>query len=98
MLKNSFAVKEAEGRASEALRALLANVPILQVEGIDTEAISGDWTPDFIARLLVNGRPHLLICEYKSNGQPRYARSAVLELRNNVVHRNRRASDVCIPP
>lgn len=98
MLKNSFAVKEAEGRASEALRALLANVPILQVEGIHAEAISGDWTPDFIARLLVNGRPHLLICEYKSNGQPRYARSALLELRNYVLHRDPQATPVFIAP
>jgi hypothetical protein len=32
-----------------------------------------------IARLLVDGRQHMLICEYKSNGQPRYARSALLE-------------------
>ena len=98
MLKDSQLMKEAEVRAGEALRALLVKVPILQVEGIDAEAMSGDWAPDLIARLLVNGRQHLLICEYKSNGQPRYARSALLELRNYVAHRAPQATPVFIAP
>ena len=80
-------MKEAETRAGEALRELLEKIPILHVEGIDAEAVSGDWEPDLIARLLVEGRPHQLICEFKSNGQPRYARAALLELRNYVAHR-----------
>ena len=89
MLKEPYSLKEAETRAGEALRGLLEKIPILQVEGIDGEAVSGDWEPDLIARLLVDGRQHLLICEYKSNGQPRYARSALLELRNYVAHRRK---------
>ena len=91
-------MKEAEARAGEALRRLLENIPILQIEGIEAEAVSGDWEPDLIARLLVDGRPHLLICEYKSNGQPRHARSAVLELRNYVAHRAPQATPVFIAP
>ena len=91
-------MKEAEPRAGEALRKVLEKVPILQVEGIDAEVMSGDWEPDLIARLLVDGRPHLLICEYKSNGQPRYARSALLELRNYVAHRVPAATPVFIAP
>ncbi|WP_398311007.1 type IV toxin-antitoxin system AbiEi family antitoxin [Zoogloea sp.] len=98
MLKEVVSMKEAEARASEALRGLLERIPILQVEGIDAAAVSGDWEPDLIARLLVDGRPHQLICEYKSNGQPRYARSALLELRNYVVHRDPQATPVFIAP
>ncbi len=98
MLKKSNTPKEAEARACEALRGLLEKIPILQVEGIEAEAVSGDWEPDLIARLLVDGRPHLLICEYKSNGQPRHARSAVLELRNYVAHRAPQATPVFIAP
>ncbi|WP_238594172.1 type IV toxin-antitoxin system AbiEi family antitoxin [Burkholderia pyrrocinia] len=87
-----------ETRAGEALRGLLEKIPILQVEGIDTEAVSGDWEPDLIARLLVDGRQHILICECKSSGQPRYARSALLELQNYVVHRAPEATPVFIAP
>lgn len=98
MLKNHQSMKEAESRAGEALRRLLEKIPILQVEGIDAEAASDAWEPDLIARLLVDGQPHQLICEYKSNGQPRYARSALLELRNYVAHRAPRATPVFIAP
>lgn len=98
MLKNGHLVKEAKSLAGEALRGLLEKIPILRVESIDAEAASGDWEPDLIARLLVDDQPHLLICEYKSNGQPRYARSALLELRNYVAHRAPKATPVFIAP
>lgn len=91
-------MKDAEVRAAEALRGLLERIPILQVKSIDTEAVSNDWEPDLIVRLLVDGRPHQLVCEYKSNGQPRYARSAMLELRNYVAHRAPKATAVFIAP
>ncbi|MCE1184335.1 MAG: hypothetical protein LWW92_01840 [Rhodocyclales bacterium] len=91
-------MKKTEVRASEMLRELLAKIPILQIEGIDAEARSADWEPDLIARLRVDGRPHLLICDYKSNGQPRYARSALLELRNYIAHRAPKATPVFIAP
>ncbi|MCO7635726.1 type IV toxin-antitoxin system AbiEi family antitoxin [Pseudomonas sp. S 311-6] len=98
MLKEANLMKESEARAGEALRRLLEKIPILQVEGIEAEAMSDDWEPDLIARLLVDGRQHLLICEYKSNGQPRYARSALLELRNYVAQRTPEATPVFIAP
>lgn len=98
MLKNQSSMKDAEVRAAEALRGLLERIPILQVKSIDTEAVSNDWEPDLIVRLLVDGRPHQLVCEYKSNGQPRYARSAMLELRNYVAHRAPKATAVFIAP
>lgn len=98
MLKNQSSMKDAEVRAAEALRGLLERIPVLQVKSIDTEAVSNDWEPDLIVRLLVDGRPHQLVCEYKSNGQPRYARSAMLELRNYVAHRAPKATAVFIAP
>lgn len=98
MLKDGHSMKEAEARASQALRDLLEKIPILQVEGIEAEAVSSDWEPDLTARLLVNGRQHLLICEYKSNGQPRYARPALLELCNYVAQRASDATPVFIAP
>lgn len=92
-------MKDAEARAGEALRRLLENVPIAQVEGIEVEAVvSGNWGPNLRARLLVDGRRHLLVCEYKSNGQPRYARSALLELKNYVAQRAPQATPIFIAP
>ena len=98
MLKDDHSMKEAEARAGEALRRLLERIPSLQIESIETEAVSGDWEPDLVARLFVDGRRHLLICEYKSNGQPRYARSALLELRNYIAERAPEATPVFIAP
>lgn len=93
-------MKKAESRAGEALRELLEKIPILQVKAIDADAdaASGDWRPDLIARLLVDRRPHLLVCEYKPNGQPRYARAALLELRNYMAQRAPEATPVFIAP
>ncbi|MBN8451971.1 type IV toxin-antitoxin system AbiEi family antitoxin [Accumulibacter sp.] len=91
-------MKEAEARAGEALRRLLENIPILQIEGIEAEAVSGDWGPDLIAQLLVDGRQHMLICEYKSNGQPRFARSALLELRDYVMQKAPHATPIFMAP
>lgn len=91
-------MKEAEARAGDALRRLLEKIPILQIEGIESEAVSGQREPDLIARLLVDGRQRLLICKYKSNGQPRYARSALLELRDYVVQRAPHATPVFMAP
>lgn len=98
MLKDVSLMKEAEARAGEALRGLLEKIPVLRVEGIDAEAVYGDWRPDLIARLLVDGRPHRLICEYKSNGQPRYARSALLQLQNYIGQCTPQATPVFIAP
>lgn len=98
MLKDENLMKLAEARAGEALRRLLEKIPILKVKGIDAKAVSGHWAPDIIVRLLMDGQPHQLICEYKSNGQPRYARSALLELRNYIAHRAPQATAVFIAP
>jgi len=91
-------MKVIKPHAGVALRRLLENIPIIQVEGIETEAVSGDWVPDLIARLRLDRRQHLLICAYKSNGQPRYARSALLELQNYVAHRAPQATPIFIAP
>ncbi len=98
MPKDLHSMKKNEARAGEAMRELLEKIPILEVKRIDVEAASGEWAPDLIAQLLVDGRPHQLICEYKSNGQPRYARSALLELQNYVAHRAPQATPVLIAP
>lgn len=98
MLKNTFLMKKSDTRAVEALRGLLEKIPILQVQSIEASAVAGNEQPDLIAQLLVKGRPHQLVCGLRSNGQPRYARSALLELRNYMTHRAPQATPVFIAP
>ncbi|MDZ5455307.1 type IV toxin-antitoxin system AbiEi family antitoxin [Azohydromonas lata] len=98
MLKQAHPMKEAEAQAGQALRGLLEKIPILQVESIEAGVLSSDWEPDLIVRLLVDGRQHLLICEYKSNGQPRYARAALMKLWSYVAQRASEATPVFIAP
>lgn len=98
MLKARHSLKVPENRAREALRQLLEKIPILQIQGIEGEAAPHGGQPDLIARLLVDGRPHVLVCEYKSSGQPRYARTALLQLRDYVAHQAMLATPVFIAP
>ncbi|WP_366526553.1 hypothetical protein [Acidiferrobacter sp.] len=98
MLKHVLSMKEEVARAGEALRQLLEKIPVLQIEGIEVDVVSGGWGPDLIARLLADKRQHALICEYKSNGQPRYARSALLELRDYVLQKAPHATPVFMAP
>jgi len=86
-LKYMISLKTIDIRPEDALRKLLETIPVIQIDSIEHEAVSSQGVPDLIARLLVAGRPHLLICAYKSNGQPRHARSALLELRDYVMQR-----------
>jgi hypothetical protein len=96
MLKDQFPMKDGLSGAGEALREMLEKIPILQVNGI--EAGSDAFEPDFTVKLLVNGRSHQLICQHKSNGQPRYARTALLELQSYVAQRAPQATPVFIAP
>lgn len=91
-------MKELEVCAAEALRQLLAKVPIIEIEDIEHERASSQWEPDMIMHVHTGGRPHLIICELKSNGQPRYARSALLQLRDYVTHRAPQACAVFMAP
>jgi len=101
MLKGANSMKNLESPTSvavDALRQLLENVPILRLESAEGEPASGRWQPEWIARVRVGGRKHQLVCEYRSNGQPRHARSALLELSNYIAHQARGATGIFIAP
>lgn len=98
MLKEINPMKELEARAGEVLRQLLAQIPIIEIEDIEHRVASTKWEPDLIAHIQADGRPHLLICEFKSNGQPRHARTALLELREYVAQRGPEASSIFMAP
>ena len=98
MLKEQESVKGLEERAAGALRELLAEVPAIRLDDVEIEPGRPDRGIDILARLNAFDRPHMLVCEVKSNGQPRNVRSALLQLRNYVAHLQGDAVPVFIAP
>src|SRR5436309_2402325 len=98
MLKVPESMKELEDRAAGALGELMKQVPAIHVENIKVEAGPIDRRVDILARINVYDRPHMLVCEVKSNGQPRNVRAALLQLRNDIAHFGDDAVPVFIAP
>jgi hypothetical protein len=101
MLKDVNSLKESEARAGEALRRLLAQVPIIQIEDIGhkpREVLATQGAPDLIAHIQADGHHYVLICEFKSNGQPRHARTALLALREYVAQCDAAALPILMAP
>ncbi len=70
--------------ALEKLRELLKPVPFVSL-GLHSTApafAAGSWRPDFTTDLQADGEAWTLICEVKADGQPRYVRSAALQLKD----------------
>lgn len=96
MLKEPVSVKELEERAPDVLREALAHIPTLEPSGF--EHLGGrDEGVDFIFHVTHPDGDHVLACQVKSNGQPRHARAALLQLRNFIVHHHG-ATPVLIAP
>ena len=98
MVKSPESVKELEEKAAGALRQLVAEVPAIRLENVEVEPDAFDRGVDILARLNVFDRSHRLICEVKSNGQPRNVRAALLQLRNYVAHLGSDAVPMFIAP
>lgn len=98
MLKQPHPVKSSEPEAREALLALLAQVPAIEVLNVTREHQEGNSEVDLIATIEVDGKRHDLVCEVKSSGQPRHVRTALLQLRNYVAHHDQSATPIFIAP
>ena len=97
MLNPPESLKELESRAAGALRALIHEVPAIELQDIEVEP-APDRGVDILAHVNVAGRPHVLICEVKPNGQPRHVRMGVLQLRNYIAHFAGDATPILIAP
>lgn len=98
MLKVPESVKELGGRAAGALEALIEQVPAIKLKNIKVEVASLGREIDILAQLNVAGRPHMLVCEVKSNGQPRHVRQGLFQLRNYIAHFGKKATPIFIAP
>lgn len=86
MLKGHESLKSTVARAAVALRALLAEVSLIEVEAID-EAPPGRGAQgggDLRVKVRTAGRPsYVLNCQWSPSGQPRQIRAALLEVRDS---------------
>lgn len=98
MLKHAKSVKETEIRAVDALRSVLGQVPAIKLKSITRESRIDHAELDIVAKLSVAGRAHTLACEVNENGQPRYVRAGLLQLRSYVAGLGRDVTPVLIAP
>jgi len=98
MLKQSESVKVTKTRAAEALWELLERVPAITVLSVDQQASAAGEGVDILVHLEAAGQTRTLACEVKSNGQPRYVRAALLQLRNYVARKAQGAIPVFVAP
>jgi hypothetical protein len=62
------------------LEQSLSEIPFIRIGHIDPDVPLASGRADFIVDLQANGLRRLLVCEVKSSGQPRHARSAIHQL------------------
>lgn len=98
MLKTPLSVKDIEAQAAKVLEDLLREIPALKLKMLRVESKGHDRGADIMMRVDNSGEPHLLVCEVKKNGQPRYVREAIYQLLNHVAHLKRPATPVLIAP
>jgi hypothetical protein len=98
MLKPYDSVKDLGHQAADALKTLLAEVPSIELDDLAFEALGPDRRIDILVHIKVAGRRRALVCEVKANGQPRFARTALLQLKDYVAQYKGRATPVLIAP
>lgn len=80
------------------LRCIFAPVSFVQLISIQTERTEHGFTVDLIAELLINKKKKVrLLFEVKSEGQPRFARLAAMELKS-IINQNKDTYGVLVAP
>ena len=101
MMKSYFMMKSAdlEVLAIEALQNLLERNPKIKIDEIGPPPPSStDRSVDIVASIRAFNHRYKVICEVKSNGEPRHAHNAALQLRDAIAHMKTDALPVLIAP
>lgn len=92
MVKLSEIETKMEHTALNAVRALLGRVPNIRVTMIRHEQhLASDYRFDSRIDFDHDGKRYALLIEIKSNGAPRFTRSAVYQLESRIAHLRRSA-------
>ena len=98
MLKLADSVKALEQEGAAELERLLKRVPRIRLKSFKTQTMNHGAHFDLEVRLELDGQQHTLIVEMKANGQPRYAREAILQLKSIAGHSHPPATPVLVAP
>jgi Transcriptional regulator, AbiEi antitoxin, Type IV TA system len=99
MLKAADPVKVIEQRAAVLLEELLRRIPSLTVKSVAVEEPFGkDKGIDILARVRSGEQDYFLICEVKQNGQPRFARQAIDQMKAYLSRSKHEAIPIFIAP
>jgi hypothetical protein len=98
MLKQALPVKEIKHLAADAIRALLQQIPVVSLNSLEIETRVQNKQVDLLASVDVAGEHHILVCETKQSGQPRFVRDAIYQLRDYLREFPKAATPVVIAP
>ena len=86
-MKTALSLRTLETAALDAARELLDHVPRLKARSARHEPrIGSDYSIDGSIEFEHGGATYALIIEVKSNGAPRFVRSAVYQLKDHLAH------------
>ena len=91
-------MKEIERLGAEAIRALLQEIPVVELHSLEIESPAQDKRVDLLASVVVAGQHYVLVCEAKQSGQPRFIRDAIYQLRDFLREFRKPATPVVIAP
>jgi hypothetical protein len=98
MLKMQFSVKDIEIHAAKLMENLLREIPSLKLKTLQVGSHTNGMHIDVTVRVDISGEAHLLVCEVKRNGQPRFVREAIYQLQSYVAHLKQPATAILIAP
>lgn len=86
--------------AVESLQDLFSRNPEIKIDKIDTGVLVGDTNRrvDLLVSIRAFDHRYKIVCEVKSNGEPRHAHYAVLQLQDVLAHMDTDALPVLIAP
>jgi hypothetical protein len=98
MLKLQFSMKEIEIHAAKLIEDLLREIPSLKLKTLRVGPDQSDMGIDVTVRVDISGEPHLLVCEVKQSGQPRYVRDAIYQLQSYIARVKQPVTPILIAP
>ena len=98
MLKETESLKALIQGAAQSLQELLEQVPAVRVGQMEVEPRQGGNTVDLLVHVEVQNQRRVLVCEVKSNGQPRNVRMALHQLLSFAANLEKEAVPVLIAP
>lgn len=88
MLKNSKTLKSGfEADVEPLLQRVLSEVPGVALKTVVSHSAADERWPELVCTIDVMGHRHDLLCQLRSNGQPRQIRDAIFNLRRQVGQR-----------